>query len=226
MEKGKESHLHSTHLHSKKETFVYAFGNNIYVNLTNRCTANCSFCVRNEKDSVGEAESLFLEREPTAEEVLAEIEKFDFSHYQELVFCGYGEPTCAVDVLVEVAQGFKKNHRNKVRVNTNGTGRLYHGRDILKEMDAAVDGYSISLNAPDKKKYQELTRPIYENAYEEMLRFAADAKEQGKEVVFSVLDILSEEEIEESKKAAASYGIPLKIRKYIEGGSDGHSEDK
>ena len=194
---------------------LYVYGKNVYVNLTNRCPARCVFCVRNKKEGVG-GSHLVLEKEPTADELRAAIDAFSFDGYEELVFCGYGEPTCAVDNLVETARYFKERHSQKIRVDTNGLGCLYNHRDILPEMAAVVDRFSVSLNAPDGKRYDELVRPPYENAFEEVLRFGTAVRELGREVVFSVVSILSEEEIERCRALAADCGIPLKVRSYIQ----------
>lgn len=192
---------------------LYVYKNNVYVNLTNQCSADCVFCVRNKKSGVGEAE-LVLEKDPSIQELKRELDRIDFSKYGELVFCGYGEPTCALENLLALAGYFRQQHSQKIRVNTNGLGRLYHGRDILPELCEAVDAFSVSLNAPDAEKYDRLVRPSYANAFEEMLAFAVDAKAAGKEVVFSVVTILSEEEIAQCRELADRLEIPLKVRKY------------
>lgn len=194
---------------------LYVYKDQVYVNLTNKCSAQCIFCIRNKKSGVG-SESLFLEKEPTLEEIIKEMDAFPFEGYRELVFCGYGEPTCALDNLVASAEYFKRRHGQKIRVNTNGLGNLYHHRDILPELAEVVDGFSISLNAPNERRYQELVRPPYEHAYDGMVRFASDAKNLGKEVTFTVVSILSEKEIGECRIMARKLGIPLKVRKYDE----------
>lgn len=192
---------------------LYTYKDNVYVNLTNRCPGNCVFCVRNKKSGVGGAE-LVLEKDPTWKELKEAVDAFDFTGCGELVFCGYGEPTCALENLIVLANYFKQQHSQKIRVNTNGLGRLYHGRDILPELCEVVDAFSVSLNAPNAETYDRLVRPPYVNAFEEMLAFAADAKKAGKEVVFSVVTILSEEEIAQCRKLAGELDIPLKVRKY------------
>ena len=113
---------------------LYRVHNGIYVNLTNRCSAACTFCLRQNMDHVGESHSLWLEREPTAQEVEAAFEKLDLSEFQEIVFCGFGEPTCALDVLLEVARWLKQHYTLPIRINTNGQGSLIAGRDISGEL--------------------------------------------------------------------------------------------
>ena len=99
---------------------LYAYQGNVYVNLTNKCDCNCRFCVRTHHQGVGDAQSLWLEKEPSLEEVKAAIDVYDFAGKEELVYCGYGEPTCALDVLVESAKYAKATYGLKIRVNTNG----------------------------------------------------------------------------------------------------------
>ena len=192
---------------------LYAYKDNVYVNLTNKCSGNCVFCVRNKKDGVGGAD-LVLEKDPTLKELEEAVDAFDFNECGELVFCGYGEPTCAVDNLIALAKYFRRDHTQKIRVNTNGLGRLYHKRDILPELCEIVDSFSVSLNAPNAKRYDNLVRPPYVNAFDAVLDFAKDAKAAGKEVTFSVVTILSESEIEQCRKLAEQLDIPLRVRQY------------
>ena len=194
---------------------LYVYKKQVYVNLTNKCCARCVFCVRSKKDGVG-GNDLVLERDPDTAELKRAIDAFCFNDYDELVFCGYGEPTCALDNLIETAGYFKENHSQTVRVNTNGLGSLYNHRDILPELVEVVDSFSISLNAPNRERYNELVRPPYENAFGEVLRFGTEAKKLGKEVVFSVVSILSEEEIDQCRVLAEQLGISLKVRHYIQ----------
>lgn len=199
---------------------LYVYKNQVYVNLTNRCSARCVFCLRSKKTGVG-GNDLRLEKDATLKEIKAEIDKFDFSGYEELVFCGYGEPTCALENLIAAAEYFRERHAAdrhpwKIRVNTNGLGNLYHKRDILPELAKVVDCFSVSMNAPNEERYNELVRPAYANSFDAVLAFAAEAKELGKEVVFSVVTIISDEEIRQCRAIADGMKIPLKVRRYDE----------
>ena len=194
---------------------LYTYENQVYANITNRCDCNCNFCIRSHKDSVGEAENLWFQKEPTVEEIKEAIDKFDFSGYDELVYCGYGEPTCALDKLIESAAYVKEKYYIKIRLNTNGLANLYHKRNVVPELAKVVDKVSISLNAPTAEKYQEVTRPQFENAFEAMLEFASFAKESFEYTQFSVVDILSKEDIESCQQIADDRGIYLKVREFI-----------
>lgn len=198
---------------------LYVYKNNVYVNLTNKCSGRCVFCVRNKKDGVGESK-LVLDRDPTLQELKDAIDAFDFTGYDELIFCGYGEPTCALENLLKTAAYFRSGHSQKIRLNTNGLGSLYNGRDILPELCSVIDSFSVSLNAPNAQRYQELVRPIYENAFDAVLSFAENARKAGKEVVFSVVTVLSEEEIAQCRELAENMNIALKVRKYDKDDSD------
>ena len=135
---------------------LYKVHNNLYVNLTNKCPCACTFCLRQNMDHVGESKSLWLEREPSAEEVIAEFAKFDMSRFNEVVFCGFGEPTEAFEVLKKVAAFVKETYHMPMRLNTNGLGNLVNGRDITPEMEGLIDTVSISLNTPNADRYHEL----------------------------------------------------------------------
>ena len=191
---------------------AYEYKNQIYVNLTNKCSADCIFCVRKKKHSIGASASLVLGQDPTVEEFKRAISSYDFSNYDGLIFCGYGEPTCEVEKLFAIAKWFKEQYNLPVRVNTNGLGNVYNQRDILPELASVVDAYSISLNAPNAKRYEELVRPNCPDAFEQVLGFAREAIRQKKEVVLSVLSLLSPEEIEQSRQIAKELGVMLKVR--------------
>lgn len=152
---------------------LYTYKNQVYANITNRCDCSCTFCVRSLKDAVGDSETLWHRTEPTLAEIKKAIDIFDFSAYSELVYCGYGEPTCALDNLLKSAAYVKERYPVAIRLNTNGLGNLYHGRNIVPELAQVVDSVSISLNAPTAEKYQAVTRPQFENAYPALLEFAA-----------------------------------------------------
>ena len=162
----------------------------------------------------GDAYTLWHKKDPALEEVTAAMDAFDFAGYQELVYCGYGEPTCALENLVASAKYAKEKYGIKVRINTNGLGNLYNGKDIVPELMDAVDVVSISLNAPNEKKYMEVTRPQFENAFQGMLDFASECREKGLEVRFTVVDVLPDEEIKASRQLAESMGIGLRVRHF------------
>ena len=128
---------------------LYPIGDKLYVNLTNRCSCDCTFCLRNAADGAHGSDTLWLVREPSFEEVMAAFDDYAMEDVTEVVFCGYGEPTCAFDRLVAVARAVKERWGKPVRVNTNGQGSLICGRDIAPELEGVVDALSISLNTPD-----------------------------------------------------------------------------
>lgn len=194
---------------------IYTYNDNVYFNITNRCTCKCIFCIRNEKDALGDATELWHAHTPSFDEIKAAIDEFDFSVYKEAVFCGYGEPTCAYDNLIATAKYMKEKYPNiLLRINTNGLGELFNQKTIAEEMSQYIDAVSISLNAPNAARYQEVTQPCFEDAFKDMLAFAEKAKKCFKSVQFSVVSILSEEEIKESQTLADKMNIPLKVRIY------------
>ena len=198
-------------------TISYREGSGLYLNLTNRCTNDCAFCVRNIKDSVGDAESLWLDHEPTAEEIISDLEQRDFSEYTEVVFCGYGEPMMCLDILLEVAAYLRKKTTLPIRINTNGHANLIYGEDVTPKLEGLIDVVSISLNSATAEEYDRLCQPIFgQAAYDGLLDFASRAKKYVKKVVLSVVDILPKEELELCRKRAEDAGVELRIRTMIE----------
>ena len=123
---------------------IYTYKNEVYANITNKCDCACTFCIRSQKDAIGDATTLWHKVDPTYDEIIAAIDAFDFTGYEEFVFCGYGEPTCALDILEKTAKYVKEKYKLPIRVNTNGLGNLYHGRDIVPELSEYIDSVSIS----------------------------------------------------------------------------------
>ena len=195
---------------------VYKFENQLYINLTNRCTNKCKFCIRFTPSGV-DGIDLWLNREPEADEIIAELEKQDFSSYKTITFCGYGEPTLRFDVMKEVARFIKENSQCTVKLNTNGHGNVALGRDITPEMKGLIDIVSISLNAKNAKEYNEICVSDYgEDGFFHMLDFAKKAKDYVPEVILSVVDTISKEDIEACRKIAEEIGVTYRVRIYSE----------
>ncbi len=195
---------------------VYTYEGSAYMNITNKCPCACIFCIRCNGDGLGSANSLWLKKDPSIDEIKAEIDRFDFSPYTEVVFCGYGEPTEALDNLIEAAKYLKEKYSLKIRLNSNGLSDLINGKPTAHLLEGAVDCISISLNAPNAERYQQVTRSKFgDAAYPAMLKFAEDCKKYIPSVKFTVVDVISEEEIEECKKIADKMEIPLRVREYI-----------
>ena len=203
---------------NKAMTILYEVHNGLYVNLTNRCSCACTFCVRQTDDSVGKSDTLWLEHEPTFEEVMEAFESFDMSAYEELVFCGFGEPTEAFDTLKQVAAEAKRRWGIPVRVNTNGQGSLINERDIAPEFQGIVDTVSISLNTPNAEEYLKLTRSRYgKEAFPAMLEFAREVKKYVPTVVMSTVSTtIAHEEEQQCQKICDDLGVTYRIRPWID----------
>lgn len=193
---------------------LYRVHNGLYVNLTNKCSAACTFCLRQSMDRIGESDSLWLEREPSAQEVIDEFKKWDLSGLSEIVFCGFGEPTCALPVLLEVAKWLKANTALPIRINTNGHGSMIAGRDISGDLAACIDTVSVSLNHPDAAQYQALVRSRFgEESFAGMLDFAKKCAQKGIHVVMTTVDTtITHEEEARCQAICDSIGARYRIR--------------
>ncbi len=197
-------------------TITYELNNALYVNVTNRCSNDCHFCLRNEKSFVNGVDDLWLEREPSRAEITQDILRRDLKNYRELVFCGYGEPTYRFYDIIEVAKSVKRESNLPIRINTNGHANFIHKTDLTPLLENSIDTVSISLNAVSSEKYDELCQPLFKGAYQEMLDFAKKSTRYT-EVILSIVDILPKEEIEMAQAIAKKIGAKLRIRHYIEG---------
>ena len=199
-------------------TITYVGRNSIYVNMTNRCPCACVFCLRHNKDHVFDADSLWLEREPTVKEICDSIDAWDLEKYDEIVFCGYGEPTERLDDLLQVATHIKAKGKIKTRINTNGLADLIYGDKVAQKLKGLIDIVSISLNATNKVDYLKLVRPKFGiDSYDAMLSFAKDCTKYVPEVIMTVVDVVtSKNEQELSRKICESIGATLRVRPYEE----------
>lgn len=198
----------------RKEEILYKVHNNLYVNLTNRCPCACTFCLRQSMDRIGESDSLWLDHEPTYEEVTQAFREKNMDEYDEVVFCGFGEPTEAFDLLVRVADFVKKEYNKPIRINTNGLGNLVNNRDICPELKGRVDEISISLNTPDADEYLKIVRPKFgKKSFQAMLDFAKEAAQYVPKVIFTTVDTtLTKEEEARCAQICKSLGVTYRIR--------------
>ena len=195
---------------------TYEVGDGLYVNVTNRCTNSCSFCVRSVAD--GTYGELWLEREPTVEEIVDSITNADPTKYSEIVFCGYGEPTVRFYDIILVANRIKRQFPDvKIRINTNGHANLIYGKDVTPLMRDVIDSVSISLNTASAEDYVKVCAPEFGlSAYEGLLDFAAKAKNYVPFVCFSVVrESIPDEDIERCREIAERCGVTLKVREMI-----------
>ena len=201
---------------NKKDTYVYILDGNLYLNLTNKCSNACDFCVRNERTSYYGHYLWLTKGDPTVEKVIAALNATgDLTRFKEAVFCGFGEPTYRVAEMVEICDYLHEKGLS-TRLNTNGQGNLINKRDIVPELKGKIDLVNVSLNASCYENYQKICRSQFREAgFDGMLEFAKACKRQGVPVRFSIVDCIGEEEVNACKALAQSVGVPLYIRDYI-----------
>ncbi|MBR2284233.1 MAG: TIGR04100 family radical SAM protein [Ruminococcus sp.] len=201
---------------AKAMTISYEVGDNLYLNLTNKCPCVCTFCIRSSSDGAYGSEPLWLEHEPSMDEIRADLDKRDIKKYREIVFCGFGEPTERLDAVIETAEYLRsKEGCPMLRINTNGLGELVNGRSISGELCRVLDTISVSLNAGTRDEYMRVTRPKFPDAWEAMKSFTADCVKTGEaKVIMSVVDVIPPEQIEASRQVAESLGAVLRVRKF------------
>ena len=218
---------------------LYKVGNRLFVNITNACPCDCIFCIRKFAEGYGDAENLWLEREPTVDEVKTAFDEYIANHdavdshdlggsnsiqgsndsvdsqgsIEEIVFCGFGEPMHRANDVITLAEYFKKSGK-PVRLNTNGLVRLMHPDFDIATL-SVFDTVSVSLNADDEEEYNRITQPRFKktdaNPFQEVLRLLADARAYTK-VAATVVGVLSPERIENCRKIADDLGIDFRVR--------------
>lgn len=205
-------------------TLVYLLDGKIYINLTNHCTNDCIFCLRNDKSDVC-GQTLWLDDEnSTAQDVINQFEniiKETDKPSNEVIFCGYGEPMLKFDVLKEVAQYIKSNYSDiKIRVNTNGHANFVYKRNLIPELKGLVDEFSVSLNGEDKTEYNEYSQPKFDEAYEEVKKFIKACSDENISVVASVVEGFKDRHLnlEKCESIAKKLGAKFRVREWIPAG--------
>ncbi len=195
----------------RKDTITYEINGKLYINLTNKCNLHCVFCQRErERNFMVKGHWVWVSRDPSVEEVIREIG--DPTRYEEVVFCGYGEPTLRFSALKEIARYVKSKGR-RVRVDTNGLMFTFLPKEKLKELKGLVDVWSVSLNAPDKETYNRVCKPAQPDAFERVVEFIREALKEGFEVIVSAVDCPGVD-MERTKKLARDLGAKFKHRHY------------
>jgi len=202
---------------AKSSSIVYWLDNSLYLNVTNKCSNNCYFCIRHFRNGVG-GFKLKLDKEPSIDEIISELQNvFNRKNWSEIVFCGFGEPTERLDCILTVAKWIR-NHYGKIvtiRVNTNGQASLLNREcDIVGELKkAGVNKVSVSLNTHDKDSYNQICRPAFKNAFENVLRFIEEAKKQLDVEITAVA--LPEVDLAKIEEFAERMGVKFRRRDYI-----------
>ncbi len=198
---------------------IYLFEGTPYFNLTNKCPCRCTFCIRDRLKTMGDAEGMWHRTQPTFKEVKKAIDEFDFSQFETAVFCGYGEPTNELELLLKTAEYLKEKYPDlKLRLNTNGLSNLINKRETAKEICENIDAVSISLNATNSEKYDEITRNIFKGeAFDAMLKFTADCVKHCDNVTMTVVDVIGKEEIEKSREICKKTGANFRVRELVKG---------
>lgn len=199
-------------------TITYPVNKGLYINMTNRCPCNCTFCLRHNAEGVYGSDSLWLEREPTVQEVCDSVDTWDLPQFDEVVFCGYGEPTERLEDLLLVAKYIKAKGDIKIRINTKGLADLIWQKQTAPSLKGLIDTVSISLNTPNQEDYLKVVRPKFgAGSYDAMLRFTKDCTAYVPNVVMTVVDVVtSKEEQEQCRKICENIGARLRVRPFEE----------
>ena len=195
-------------------SIVYDYFGGLYINITNRCPNACEFCIRNFTNSLGDADSLVLKEDPTVDEVKKELENWDVRSYDEVVFCGYGEPTERLPELLELARHIKAKYGRQIRINTNGLADLIWGRPTAPDLKGVIDAVSVSMNEADAQKYYDLCHPKFGlKSYDAVIKYIEDVRDYVPYVATSVVtSAISSESINICRAKAAELGVVFKLR--------------
>lgn len=194
---------------------VYIYGGKPYLNLTNECPCRCDFCIRKNGDGLGSADTLWHKHTPSADEVKKAVEEFDFSPFDEVTVCGYGEPLCALDNLILACKIIKEKYKIRIRLNTNGLGDLINGKPTVKLISDYIDTISISLNAPDAEKYDAVCHSKFGlRAFDAMIEYTKECAKCIPIVKMTVVDVISKDDIEKCRIIAEELGVQYRVREY------------
>ena len=205
------------------DTYVYLLDGKIYINLTNRCTNDCVFCIRSLKDDVAGANLRLSNENVKIEDVISQLNKFDNINGNEIIFCGYGEPLIKLNLVLELSEYIKKNYSNvKIRVNTNGMANLVHKENVISKLAKNIDAISVSLNADNEKLYDEISQPEekYKNSYEKVKEFIKGCSDAGLETTATIVTGYKnfKPDVEKCEQIAKSLGAKFRIREWLDNG--------
>ncbi|MBQ8887618.1 MAG: radical SAM protein [Candidatus Gastranaerophilales bacterium] len=200
---------------------VYLLEGKVYINLTNSCTNNCVFCIRDIKDDVVGA-NLFLNTENVkAEDVIEQLEAMHDKLSSEIVFCGYGEPMLKLDVIKQVAKYIKEKYPNTIlRVNTNGHANLVYKRNVLPELKGLIDKFSVSLNGETEEVYNRISQPNLSYSYEAVKDFIREAVKEGFDTTATIVTNYKGYDVDMPKciEITKELGAKFRERPWIENG--------
>lgn len=199
----------------KPPSIVYWLGNNLYLNITNQCSNNCYYCFRKYKNGI-DGFNLKLHREPSLKEVVQQLQRvLNRKNWNEIVFCGFGEPMERLNCILEVTGWIKKHFAKVVRIDTNGQGYLLNPRrEVIRELkEAGVDKISVGLNAHNEATYVYVCKPKLKNAFENVLKFIENASEEFSTELTTIT--IPEVDIPEVREMARKMGVAFRIREYI-----------
>ena len=196
---------------------TYVINHSLYVNITNLCTNRCEFCVRDSLNPPELFRGLKLDREPTLAELMADVSSHNLNNFSEIVFCGYGEPTCRLYDMLEICKMIRERSDTPIRVNTNGHASMILGEDTAPAFRGLVDCVSISLNAADSDTYNRLCHPRFgESTFPGVVKFAREVSKHVPKVIFTVVrGTIPDEDIERCEQIAQGIGAGFRVRDYI-----------
>ncbi len=196
-------------------SIVYWLGNNLYLNITNQCSNDCYYCFRKYKNGI-EDFNLKLCREPSPKEIIQQLQRvLNRKNWNEIVFCGFGEPMERLNCILEVTAGIKKHFAKPVRIDTNGQGYLLNpGREVIRELkEAGVDKISVSLNAHNEETYLYVCKPKFKKPFENVLKFIENASKELSTEITTVT--IPEVDVPKVREMASKMGVALRIRQYV-----------
>lgn len=194
---------------ARKPSLVYLIDRRAYVNLTGRCCNDCGFCIRKRREGVAGYLLAGLQDPPEAH-YISRLSLLDPSEFDELVFCGFGEPTLRPAELVSIA-GRARQAGWRTRLDTNGQSLAWMSRDAVAGMLGRFDSASVSLNAPDGPSYDRLCSPSAPGAWENLLEFLALLQELAVPARLTAVDA-DGVDIPAARELARSLGLPFAVR--------------
>lgn len=194
---------------TQQATLAYMIDDKRYLNVTDRCTLACRFCPKHTDGPRVHDFDLTLEKRPAAQDIIAAIG--DPAIYREIVYCGFGEPTLRLKLVLEVSEWIKAHH-GRVRLNTDGRANLVHKRNVLPDLTGRIDALSVSMNAQNEEIYQRHCQPALAGYYQAMLDFLELAPRYVGEVTVTAIDGLEGGDIEAGRVLAEQRGVAFRRR--------------
>lgn len=226
----------------------------VYINITDKCLNDCLFCIKRDGSMFYGSNLSLNGKYPDHSEIIVSLKEIpEWELVKEIVFCGMGEPLLRYDCVLDVRREIRELRKSEISIRVDTAGLWWVNNKRLDILDY-IDVLSVSLNAENATKYEELCKPKIDKAYDVLMDFLKNVKNSEEthkktgrhspQIRLSIVDTSEEEfiptsgrqgyvegtfpvaDFEACKKIADGFGWPLILKKLFRDSRDKYWKDK